>query len=83
MKLWPLAALFALAAAAFLWPPAAALASPPFWFFSKAGAFFYTLVWFRATWPRFRYDQLMDIGWKRLIPLALFTLFGNALLGLL
>ncbi len=83
MKLAPFAAPFVLAAALFLWPAAAAQLSPPFWFFLKAGAFFYLLIWFRASWPRFRYDQLMDIGWKRLIPLALFTLFGNAVLGML
>jgi NADH-quinone oxidoreductase subunit H len=83
MGLWPLAAAFVAPAGLFLWPAAAALMSPVFWFFLKAGAFFYLLVWFRATWPRFRYDQLMDIGWKRLIPLGLFTLLGNAVLGLL
>ncbi len=44
---------------------------PPVWFFGKLFIFLFTFVWFRATLPRFRYDQLMDLGWKVLIPLAL------------
>jgi NADH-quinone oxidoreductase subunit H len=41
------------------------------WFFLKVMAFLFGYVWVRASLPRYRYDQLMDIGWKRLIPLAL------------
>lgn len=43
----------------------------PFWFLVKLFAFLFAYVWLRATLPRFRYDQLMDLGWKRLIPAAL------------
>jgi NADH-quinone oxidoreductase subunit H len=44
---------------------------PFFWFTAKLLAFLFAFVWVRGTLPRFRYDQLMDLGWKRLIPLAL------------
>jgi NADH-quinone oxidoreductase subunit H len=43
----------------------------PLWFTVKLLVVLYIFVWIRATLPRLRYDQLMDLGWKRLIPAAL------------
>ncbi len=44
---------------------------PILWFLIKTGAFLFFYVWVRAALPRLRYDQLMTLGWKILIPVAL------------
>lgn len=52
---------------------------PPFlWFFLKVFAFMFFYIWLRATFPRFRYDQLMSFGWKVLFPLALLNTIVTA-----
>lgn len=43
----------------------------PIWFIAKVMVFLFVFVWFRATLPRLRYDQLMNLGWKVMIPAAL------------
>jgi NADH-quinone oxidoreductase subunit H len=47
----------------------------PVWFLGKVFLLLFIFIWFRATLPRFRYDQLMHFGWKVLLPLA----FANAI----
>ncbi|MDD2916028.1 MAG: NADH-quinone oxidoreductase subunit NuoH [Gallionella sp.] len=42
-----------------------------FWMLGKMSAFLFLFLWFRATFPRYRYDQLMRLGWKVFIPLTL------------
>jgi NADH-quinone oxidoreductase subunit H len=45
---------------------------PPFgWFLIKTGFFLFCYIWFRSTFPRYRFDQLMALGWKWMIPIAL------------
>jgi NADH-quinone oxidoreductase subunit H len=44
-------------------------------FITKVMTFMLGYIWFRATFPRFRFDQLMDLGWKWMIPLALANIF--------
>ena len=45
------------------------------WFFAKLFFFFFVFSWVKATVPRYRYDQLMRLGWKIFLPLSLFWVF--------
>jgi NADH-quinone oxidoreductase subunit H len=50
------------------------LLPPLIWFLLKTGALVFVLIWLRATFPRLRYDQLMHLGWKVLVPAALINI---------
>lgn len=51
--------------------------------FAKVAGFIFLFMWVRWTIPRFRYDQLMDLGWKKLVPLSLLNMIITALVILL
>ena len=53
------------AVAPFTWVPGI------FWFFGKLAVIAFLFLWFRATFPRYRYDQIMRLGWKVFIPITL------------
>ena len=53
-----------------------------FWFLLKVFLIVYLMIWFRGTFPRYRYDQLMNIGWKFAIPLGMAAVLINAVLGM-
>lgn len=46
------------------------------WLLIKSSVFLFCYLWFRATFPRYRYDQIMRLGWKILIPVTLVWIFG-------
>jgi len=65
------------ASAAFAWiPPVIWNAG---WFLVKTFAFLFVYIWFRGTFPRYRFDQLMALGWKVFIPVSLVNLMAVAL----
>src|SRR5215467_9408231 len=53
-----------------------------FWFLFKVSTIIYLMIWFRGTFPRYRYDQLMNIGWKVAIPVGMVAVMINAVLGM-
>jgi NADH-quinone oxidoreductase subunit H len=52
---------------------------PLFWFMLKVFCFLFLYVWVRGTLPRFRYDQLMNFGWRWLMPLAILNIVATSL----
>jgi NADH-quinone oxidoreductase subunit H len=48
-------------------------------FMAKVAVLMGLFIWVRWMWPRFRYDQLMDLGWRRFLPLSLVNIIGTAL----
>jgi len=53
-----------------------------FWFVAKVAVFMYLYIWYRGTFPRYRFDQLMKVGWKVLLPIGLGVLILTALVGM-
>ena len=54
-----------------------------YWFVLKVAVFMYLFIWYRATWPRYRFDQLMRVGWKVMLPISLGVLIVTAIVGVL
>lgn len=54
-----------------------------FWFLAKTIVFMFMFLWYRATFPRYRYDQIMRLGWKVLIPITLVWVMIAALMTVL
>ena len=53
-----------------------------FWFAAKVAGFMYLYIWYRGTFPRYRFDQLMKVGWKVLLPTGLALLILTAVVGM-
>ena len=53
-----------------------------FWFSAKVAGFMYLYIWYRGTFPRYRFDQLMKVGWKVLLPTGLALLIVTALVAM-
>jgi len=66
-----------------LMPPVRDRIQDIYWFSVKVAAFMYLYIWYRGTFPRYRFDQLMKVGWKVLLPMGIGVLILTAVVGVL
>ncbi len=66
-----------------LMPPVRDRIQDIYWFSLKVAAFMYLYIWYRGTFPRYRFDQLMKVGWKVLLPMGIGVLILTAVVGVL
>jgi NADH-quinone oxidoreductase subunit H len=62
-------------------PPVRDRVQDIFWFTAKVAGFMYLYIWYRGTFPRYRFDQLMSVGWKVLLPIGIGVLVLTAIAG--
>jgi len=74
-------ALLGLIGLVLLAPPVRTRVVDIYWFSAKVAAFMYLYIWYRGTFPRYRFDQLMKVGWKILLPMGLAVLILTAIVG--
>src|SRR5256885_1262750 len=77
------AAVLALIGILLLLPPVRDRIQDIYWFSLKVAGFMYLYIWYRGTFPRYRFDQLMRVGWKVLLPVGLGVLILTAIVGVL
>ena len=82
LGLWGLGLAIGGAGLLLLVPPVRDRIQDIFWFVAKIAVFLYLYIWYRATFPRYRFDQLMRVGWKVLLPVGLAVLMVTGIIGL-
>jgi len=75
-------AVLALIGLALFIPPVRDRVQDIFWFSAKVAVSMYMYIWYRGTFPRYRFDQLMKVGWKILLPLGIGVLILTAVAGM-
>ena len=63
-------------------PPVRTEIQDIYWFVAKIAVFMYLYIWYRGTFPRYRFDQLMKVGWKILLPMGIGVLMATGIVAL-
>ena len=75
-------AVFVLIGVILLIPRVSAEIQDIYWFIAKIAVFMYLYIWYRGTFPRYRFDQLMKVGWKILLPMGIGVLMATGIVAL-